>query len=76
MPVKTSAVPPEVFQLKATLLGTMAEIWRRVGISTVVSDGPSRTTCAWLHLEFEPRERTRMETIGKDAENIIAVRLG
>ena len=30
MPTKRSAGPPEIFQLKVTLLGTMPPIWRRL----------------------------------------------
>ena len=42
MPVKKSAVPSEVFQLKATLLGTMPPIWRRLLV-------PADLTLAQLH---------------------------
>jgi len=42
MPVTKSAVPSEVFQLKATLLGTMPPIWRRLLV-------PADLTLAQLH---------------------------
>lgn len=42
MPTKKGTVPPEVFQLKVTLLGTMPPIWRRMLV-------PANMTLAQLH---------------------------
>ncbi|HEY1219573.1 MAG TPA: plasmid pRiA4b ORF-3 family protein [Bryobacteraceae bacterium] len=42
MPTKKSAVPPEIYQLKVTLLGTMPPIWRRLLV-------PAALTLAQLH---------------------------
>jgi hypothetical protein len=42
MPAKQGAVPPEVYQLKVTLLGTNPPIWRRLL-------GPASLTLAQLH---------------------------
>ncbi len=42
MPTKKGTVPPEVFQLKVTLLGTMPPIWRRLLV-------PANMTLAQLH---------------------------
>ena len=42
MPTKNTAVPPEIFQLKVTLLGTRPSIWRRLLV-------PANLTLAALH---------------------------
>ena len=42
MPMKKGAVPPEVFQLKVTLLGTLPPIWRRLLV-------PADLTLAQFH---------------------------
>jgi hypothetical protein len=42
MPTKKVTVPPEVFQLKVTLLGTMPPIWRQLLV-------PANMTLAQLH---------------------------
>ena len=42
MPAKKSAVPPEIYQLKVTLLGTSPPIWRRLL-------APADVTLAQLH---------------------------
>src|SRR5438094_1644033 len=42
MATKKSAVPPEIYQLKVTLLGTSPPIWRRLLV-------PAAVTLAQLH---------------------------
>jgi len=42
MPTKKSTAPPEIYQLKVTLLGTMPPIWRRLLV-------PASLTLAQLH---------------------------
>jgi hypothetical protein len=42
MPAKTRAVPPEIYQIKVTLLGTSPPIWRRLLV-------PADVTLAQLH---------------------------
>src|ERR1700739_3180740 len=42
MPMKKSAVPPEVYQFKVALLGTMPPIWRRLLV-------PADLTLAQMH---------------------------
>ena len=42
MPTKKSTVPPEIFQLKVTLLGTIPPIWRQLLV-------PANLTLAQLH---------------------------
>lgn len=42
MPAKKSAVPPEIYQIKVTLLGTSPPIWRRLLV-------PADVTLAQLH---------------------------
>ena len=42
MPAKKSAVPPEIYQIKVTLLGTSPPIWRRLLV-------PANVTLAQLH---------------------------
>src|SRR5260370_18662758 len=42
MPAKKSAVPPEIYQIKVTLLGTSPPIWRRLLV-------PAEVTLAQLH---------------------------
>src|SRR5207302_11197865 len=42
MPTKKNAVPPEIYQLKVTLLGTSPPIWRRLLV-------PAAVTLAQLH---------------------------
>lgn len=42
MPTKKGTVPPEIYQLKVTLLGTMPPIWRRLLV-------PADLTLAQLH---------------------------
>jgi len=42
MPVKKSVVPPEIYQIKVTLLGTSPPVWRRLLV-------PAAVTLAQLH---------------------------
>jgi len=42
MPAKKNAVPPEIYQLKVTLLNTSPPIWRRLLV-------PADVTLAQLH---------------------------
>jgi Plasmid pRiA4b ORF-3-like protein len=42
MPAKKSAVPPEIYQIKVTLLGTSPPIWRRLLV-------PADVALAQLH---------------------------
>jgi hypothetical protein len=42
MPVKQSAIPQEIYQIKVTLLGTSPQIWRRLLV-------PANLTLEQLH---------------------------
>jgi Plasmid pRiA4b ORF-3-like protein len=46
MPAKKSAVPPEIYQIKVTLLGTSPPIWRRLLV-------PADVTLAQLHVVLQ-----------------------
>ncbi len=49
MPTKKSVVPPEIYQLKVTLLGTSPPIWRRLLV-------PADLTLAQMHDVLQVRD--------------------
>ena len=45
MPTKKNVVPPEIYQLKVTLLGTSPPIWRRLLVPADLTLGQLQGAC-------------------------------